>query len=169
MHPNSLSQAAGARAPSVAPLRWARSPHTAALPSPRPPRDPVRSPRRLVGSRRRPQAFKGSRKPSVAVAAEQQAGESAPPAAPKQQRQRRAPRNVTVQIADVQPGQEYEGTVVRVCGGARARAHASAGAVLRSGRRRPMAADARRRLPSVGPVAQPEGRALNPPAKSELR
>ncbi|GBF93469.1 elongation factor Ts [Raphidocelis subcapitata] len=86
------TQAAGARAPSVAPLR-------------------------PVGSKRRPQAFKGSRKPSVAVAAEQQAGESAAPAAPKQQqqqRQRRAPRNVTVQIAEVQPGQEYEGTVSSV-------------------------------------------------------
>jgi hypothetical protein len=69
--------------------------------------------------------------------------------APKQQQQRRgrAPRTVTVPIADVQPGQEYEGTVVRGGWGARAG-------------RRPLL---RAAPPQVAPTREPRSRLRRPP------
>ncbi|KAI8466751.1 MAG: hypothetical protein J3K34DRAFT_53980 [Monoraphidium minutum] len=61
-------------------------------------------------SRRRTQAFKGARRPSVQASAAESSEPST--AAPKQQRQGRAPRPpVTVPLATIQPGQEFEGTV----------------------------------------------------------
>ncbi|KAI8476958.1 MAG: hypothetical protein J3K34DRAFT_516212 [Monoraphidium minutum] len=67
-------------------------------------------------SSRRPRAFTGARRPSVQAAAADsgEAAAPAPEAKQQQTRQRRAPRVVTVQIATIQPGQEYEGTVTKV-------------------------------------------------------
>jgi len=49
----------------------------------------------------------------VQAAAAESSDAPAPPRQ-QQQRQRRAPRVVTVQIASIQPGQEFDGTVVRI-------------------------------------------------------
>jgi hypothetical protein len=86
---------------------------------PRPFTDPVQSPNRPVNARSRHCA---SRKAGLAVRADA-AGAGAAPATGEQQqqqqqqrkaggRQQRAPRTVSVKLADIQPGQEYEGTVV---------------------------------------------------------
>ncbi|GBF94405.1 hypothetical protein Rsub_07219 [Raphidocelis subcapitata] len=65
---------------------------------------------RSGASRRRPQPFKGARTAVLVQAAAEPTGE-----APKQQqRQRRAPRAVTVQMTSIEAGQELEGTVSSV-------------------------------------------------------
>jgi hypothetical protein len=71
---------------------------------------------RVRTSRRRPQPFTGARKVAVQAAA---ADSSEAPKDQARQQQRRPPRAVTVQLATIQPGQEYDGTVVRRADGGR--------------------------------------------------
>lgn len=109
---------------------------------------------RPVATRRGRRAFTGARK--LVVRAAEESSDAAPAAPRQEQRQRRAPRTVTVQMETITPGQEFEGTVVR---GARAGAPAVA---ARAAVAAPPARRSRSPQPPPRPPAPPP-RPLGPP------